>query len=124
MIPISLYVTIELVKLGQIFFITQDPLMYYAPTKKRIQCRALNIPEELGQIEFVMSDKTGTLTENQMIFRRCAIAGVDYGSTGMWLPIRFHPEVFYVRASVSDTNTTREQTDLHSSQVRLLDKYL
>lgn len=44
--------------------------------------RALNIPEELGQIQYVMSDKTGTLTENQMVFRRCSIEGKDYGSSG------------------------------------------
>lgn len=81
MIPISLYVSIEIVKLGQIFFITQDVHLYHELTDKRIQCRALNITEELGQVEYVMSDKTGTLTENVMIFRRCTVAGIDYGPT-------------------------------------------
>lgn len=50
MIPISLYVTIEIVKLGQIFFIGQDAELYHAGTDKNIHCRALNIPEELGQV--------------------------------------------------------------------------
>lgn len=79
MIPISLYVSIEIIKLGQIFFMSQDLELYYEPIDKGIECRALNIPEELGQVQYIMSDKTGTLTENQMIFRRCFINGRDYG---------------------------------------------
>ncbi|XP_022238168.1 probable phospholipid-transporting ATPase VA [Limulus polyphemus] len=78
MIPISLYVTIELIKLGQVFHIHHDVELYDEHTNKRIECRALNIPEDLGQLQFVFSDKTGTLTENNMMFRRCTIGGVDY----------------------------------------------
>lgn len=46
------------------------------------ECRAMNITENLGQIQYIFSDKTGTLTENRMIFRRCTIAGVDYNHSG------------------------------------------
>uniref|UniRef100_A0A665W3Y8 Phospholipid-transporting ATPase n=1 Tax=Echeneis naucrates TaxID=173247 RepID=A0A665W3Y8_ECHNA len=66
LIPISLYLSIELVKIGQIFFITNDIDLYDEETDSRIQCKALNITEDLGQIEYVFSDKTGTLTENKM----------------------------------------------------------
>ncbi|CAJ0943282.1 unnamed protein product, partial [Mesorhabditis belari] len=79
MIPISLYVSIEIIKLGQIWLICNDSRLYYEKKDKKMECRALNIPEELGQIQYVMSDKTGTLTENQMIFRRCSVAGKDFG---------------------------------------------
>lgn len=78
MIPISLYVSIEIVKLGQIYFIQSDVDFYNEKMGSTVQCRALNITEDLGQIQYLFSDKTGTLTENKMVFRRCSVAGFDY----------------------------------------------
>lgn len=81
MIPLPLYVSVEIVKLGQVYFINNDIELYYEPMDKRIECRALNITEDLGQIEYIFSDKTGTLTENQMEFKTCTIGGTDYPHT-------------------------------------------
>lgn len=81
MIPLPLYVSVEIVKLGQVYFINNDIELYYEPIDKRIECRALNITEDLGQIEYIFSDKTGTLTENQMEFKTCTIGGTDYPHT-------------------------------------------
>lgn len=78
LIPISLYVSIELVKLGQVFLLHNDLDLYDEETDLSIQCRALNITEDLGQIQYIFSDKTGTLTENKMVFRRCTIVGNEY----------------------------------------------
>ncbi|CAH2276773.1 probable phospholipid-transporting ATPase VB isoform X1 [Pelobates cultripes] len=78
LIPISLYVSIELVKLGQIFFVHNDLDLYDEDIDLPVQCRALNITEDLGQIQYIFSDKTGTLTENKMVFRRCTIVGNEF----------------------------------------------
>ncbi|KAI4355984.1 hypothetical protein L6164_000038 [Bauhinia variegata] len=81
MIPISLYITMELVRLGQSYFMIEDRDMYDSSSGSRFQCRSLNINEDLGQIRYIFSDKTGTLTENRMEFRRASIHGKNYGSS-------------------------------------------
>lgn len=52
--------------------------MYHAPTDTPALCRTSSLVEELGQIEYIFSDKTGTLTCNQMEFRQCSIGGIAY----------------------------------------------
>ncbi|XP_002961083.2 phospholipid-transporting ATPase 3 [Selaginella moellendorffii] len=80
-IPISLYVSIEMIKFIQSTqFINNDRNMYHAPSKTYAMARTSNLNEELGQIEYIFSDKTGTLTRNLMEFFKCSIAGVMYGT--------------------------------------------
>lgn len=81
MIPLSLYVTIELCKILQVYHIHNNSDLFDTQTNKRTECRAMNITEELGQVQHIFSDKTGTLTENKMLFRKCTINGVDYNHT-------------------------------------------
>ncbi|KAH7331067.1 hypothetical protein KP509_20G014000 [Ceratopteris richardii] len=79
LIPISLYVSIEIVKVAQAMFINQDNHMYYEETDTPAHARTSNLNEELGQVDTILSDKTGTLTCNQMEFVKCSIAGIPYG---------------------------------------------
>jgi phospholipid-translocating ATPase len=79
LIPISLYVSIEVVKVLQATFMNQDIHMYDEETGNPAQARTSNLNEELGQVDTILSDKTGTLTCNQMDFLKCSIAGTPYG---------------------------------------------
>lgn len=78
-VPISLYFTMEVAKLGQKLLIDNDIEMYYPLNDTPAQARTSNLNEELGQIEYIFSDKTGTLTRNEMEFRKCWIANTSYG---------------------------------------------
>lgn len=78
LVPISLFVTIEMVKYCSALLINSDLDMYYAETDTPAVCRTSSLVEELGQIEYIFSDKTGTLTCNMMEFRQCSIGGVQY----------------------------------------------
>jgi len=70
MIPISLYVVIELLKLAQGNLINSDVRMFFSEDMNFALCRNSDLVEELGQVEFVFSDKTGTLTQNKMEFKK------------------------------------------------------
>ncbi|KAI3404902.2 DNF1 [Candida oxycetoniae] len=79
LVPISLYITIEIIKTAQAYFIYSDIGMYYPKLDFPCTPKSWSISDDLGQIEYIFSDKTGTLTQNVMEFKKCTINGVSYG---------------------------------------------
>ena len=79
-IPISLYVAMEIIKVYQAILIKYDGEIYDFVLNKPATCKASELVEELGQIDFIFSDKTGTLTQNVMVFKKCFINGKVYGA--------------------------------------------
>ncbi|KAJ3164163.1 hypothetical protein HK101_000497 [Irineochytrium annulatum] len=93
-VPISLYITMEVVKTCQVeikcpdrflahfvkaFFINSDSEMYYEPIDQPCIPKSWNLADDLGLIDYIFSDKTGTLTQNIMQFKKCSINGIMYG---------------------------------------------
>ncbi|XP_056428393.1 phospholipid-transporting ATPase IK [Hyla sarda] len=79
-VPMSMYITLELIHLVHSMYIDWDIDMYFAEKDIPAKARTTSLNDLLGQIEYVFSDKTGTLTQNIMTFKKCCISGNIYGT--------------------------------------------
>ena len=77
-VPISLYVSLDVVKFMQSMLINSDKEMYDAETDTPANVKSLDLNEELGMVDHVFSDKTGTLTCNKMEFMVSKLVAVRH----------------------------------------------
>ena len=102
-VPISLLVTLEMVRYAQAIFISCDISLYYEPLDMPAGVQSSNLNEELGQINYVFSDKTGTLTCNIMEFRKVSINGKSFGTNEHVNIQEKQPNVDFIDSSFNPT---------------------
>ncbi|KAH6894999.1 phospholipid-translocating ATPase [Coprinopsis sp. MPI-PUGE-AT-0042] len=88
---------------AQAAFIYFDSEIYYPKTKQATVARSWNLSDDLGQIEYIFSDKTGTLTQNAMVFQKCSIGGKVYNGDASMMDER--------READRDPSEDREMPD-------------
>lgn len=82
LVPVSCFATVEACNFVQAYYIDNDEEMYDEKTEVPSKCRATNLAHEVGQVSYIFSDKTGTLTQNIMDLKQLLIGGSIYGKLG------------------------------------------
>uniref|UniRef100_A0A8C7WHD0 Phospholipid-transporting ATPase n=1 Tax=Oncorhynchus mykiss TaxID=8022 RepID=A0A8C7WHD0_ONCMY len=118
-IPVSMYVTVEMQKFLGSYFIAWDKDMYDEELGVGAQVNTSDLNEELGQVEYVFTDKTGTLTENNMEFIECCVDGHVYIPHTQCVPVctsvyQCHEDLFFRALCLCHTVQAKEEETVDS----------
>ncbi|XP_039104084.1 phospholipid-transporting ATPase IK isoform X2 [Hyaena hyaena] len=94
MVPMAMFIMVEFIYLGNSIFINWDVQMYHEPQDVPARARSTSLNDQLGQVEYVFSDKTGTLTQNIMTFKKCCIGGSIYDPEEEEAPCEENPDLW------------------------------
>ena len=78
-LPVYLIVIMDIIKYLQAAFVNWDLTMFSVSKGIEPKVHSSSQSELLGQVSYVLSDKTGTLTQNNMVFRKMSVSGISYG---------------------------------------------
>ncbi|KAL0943869.1 phospholipid-translocating p-type [Colletotrichum truncatum] len=99
-VPISLRVNLDMGKSAYSWFIQRDPGIPGAVV------RTSTIPEDLGRIEYLLSDKTGTLTQNEMEMRKIHVGTVSYANEAMDEVNSYVRQAFHIQPTTDPSSQT------------------
>ncbi|KAF7550478.1 hypothetical protein G7046_g8005 [Stylonectria norvegica] len=99
-VPISLRVNLDMGKSAYSWFIQRDPGIPGAVV------RTSTIPEDLGRIEYLLSDKTGTLTQNEMEMKKIHVGTVSYANEAMDEVSSYVRQGFYIQPTTDPASQT------------------
>ncbi|MGH0177268.1 UNVERIFIED_CONTAM: hypothetical protein FKN15_001375 [Acipenser sinensis] len=110
--PMALYITFEVIHVVHSRFINWDLQMHFPEKDTYANARSTSLNEQLGQIEVIFSDKTGTLTQNIMTYKKCCVAGTVYVDL-RWNryadgKLQFHDELLLERLRSREDQDLRE----------------
>ena len=116
LVPISLLMTIEMVKYVQGFFISWDYQLYDVSTRSPAKVQTSTLNEELGQVRYIFSDKTGTLTKNDMKFKRMVIGNCSYGVSKELLKCKMQTSNLLFSSGI-DSSDEYEYDDVNAKSI-------
>lgn len=121
LVPISLIMTMEIIRIRLGSLIDSDMELYDECTDTPAVAKTTSLIEELGQVHYIFSDKTGTLTRNEMILRQLCVQGRVINDVAESIHVTDYPNLENLLLVMATCNTAvigsvNSQTGMRSYQ--------